>query len=169
MLTNATMGTGNLPKVIIAVVVSVFFSGAFVCTGQAMPTAGQQENGKQAQQTTVPTSDSTHAAQKAAEDATKAANEAKEADPNSQNAQKGAETAAGNAQTARSNAAQASSDAAFSAQTATKKALQADTAAGIALNGSTNVKDNVTAQVVLLPRKQAERSANQGSKRPATT
>ncbi len=62
-----------------------------------------------------------------------------------------------NSQKSAEEARNAAAEAQKAAATATKKALQADTAAGIALNGSTNVKDNVNAQVVLLPRKQAER------------
>src|SRR5258708_10511063 len=50
-----------------------------------------------------------------------------------------------NSQKSAEEARNAAAEAQKAAATATKKALQADTAAGIALNGSTNVKDNVNA------------------------
>lgn len=72
-------------------------------------------------------------------------------------AKTGAETAQGKAETAKAGAGESASMANDLTKTANQSALNALAAAGVAWNGSTNVKDNVRIQAVLLPHPSASR------------
>jgi len=115
----------------------------------------------------------THAgtAQKAVTDANTAAQNAKASEGNAKMSEDKARTSENNASTSEGNASQAKADATSAkndaeksastaddlASTAKQSALNALAASGVALNGSTNVKDNVRIQAVLLPHPSASR------------
>ena len=122
-------------------------------TAQQAATAASQA----ANQAVTAATNAEKSAKQSTESAGKGASTAQSAGDVAAQAAASAQQSAADVQKAKTETQVSTGMAAALADVAKKSALDADASAGVALNGSTNVKDNITIQSVLLPYKQTRK------------